>query len=140
MSCRCAGALADPPAMNKTTALFSLLAAKAFFSCRNRAGDCLATEIAFKKARSSCFSIGCKQENILSRINSLTDGGPHSQQRTKLSRALTLAPILFYSFRTEYSEGERPVTSLHFTSLHFTSLHFTSLFFPLVIYIRVYIP
>jgi hypothetical protein len=32
----------------------------------------LAAETAFKKAKFSYFSIGCKQENILSRINSLT--------------------------------------------------------------------
>jgi hypothetical protein len=58
------------------TALFSLLADKAFLISRSRAGDCLAAEIAFKKVRFSCFSISCKQENVLVRINSLT-GGEH---------------------------------------------------------------
>jgi hypothetical protein len=65
LSSRREGALAEPLALHTATALFSFLADKAFFSSRSRAGDCLAAEIAFKKARSSCFSIGCEQENIL---------------------------------------------------------------------------
>jgi hypothetical protein len=62
------------------TALFSLLADKAFLSSRSRAGDCLAAEIAFKKASSSCFSIGCEQEKVLTKTHSLA-GGEHTLGR-----------------------------------------------------------
>jgi hypothetical protein len=102
------GALAEPLAFRMATALFPLLADKAFLSSRSRAGDCLAAEIAFKKARSSCFSISCNQENVLVRINSLT-GGEHSLSGRNLLR--TLAYTFMYSCSTEYSE-ERTSTSL----------------------------
>ena len=94
VSCRRVGAFAGPLALLET-ALFFLLTDKAFLSSRSRAGDCLAAEIAFKKARSSCFSISCKQENIHFQTHSLTDGELHSQQRTKLSRAPLLTPCWF---------------------------------------------
>jgi hypothetical protein len=71
-SSRRVGALAGPLALSTATARFSFLADKSFVSSRSRAGDCLAAEIAFKKVRSSCFSISCKQESILTRRNSLT--------------------------------------------------------------------
>jgi hypothetical protein len=74
LSSRRVGALAGPLALRKATALFSLLADKAFLICRSRAGYCLAAEIALKKARSSCFSVSCKQENVLARLNSLASG------------------------------------------------------------------
>jgi hypothetical protein len=108
LSSRREGALAEPPALRMATALFSLLADKAFLSSLSRAGDCLAAEIAFKKARSSCFSISCKQEIVLVRIKSLT-GGEHSLCGRNSLR--TLAYTFMYSCSTEYSE-ERPFTSL----------------------------
>jgi hypothetical protein len=87
LSSRREGALAEPLALLMATALFSLLADKAFLSSRSRAGNCLAAEIAFKKARSCCFSISCKQENVLVRINILT-GGEHSLSGRKSLRTL----------------------------------------------------
>jgi hypothetical protein len=69
VSSRRVGALASPLALRTATALFSLLADKAFLISRSRAWDCLAAEIDFKKARSSCFCISCKQESILKRGN-----------------------------------------------------------------------
>jgi hypothetical protein len=108
LSCRGVIALADPLALRMATALFSLLADKAFLSSQSRAGDCLAAEIAFKKARSSCFSISCKRENVLAPINSLT-GGEHTLNGRNSLR--TLAYTFMYSCSTECSE-ERPFTSL----------------------------
>jgi hypothetical protein len=91
LSSRRVGALTGPLALRTATALFSLLADKPFLSSRSRAGDCLAAEIAFKKTRSSCFSIDCKQENILTKIHSLAGGEHTLSGRNSLS---TLA----YSF------------------------------------------
>jgi hypothetical protein len=115
LSSRRVGALEGPLALRTATALFSLLADKAFLSSRSRAGYCLAAEIAFKKAMSSCFSIGCKQENILSRINSLTGDGPHNRRRTNLSRALLLV-TLFHTLALSIHR-ERPFTSLHWSRI-----------------------
>jgi hypothetical protein len=93
LSSRRVGALACPLDLRTAKALFSLLADKVFLSSRSRAGDCLVAEIAFKKARSSCFSIGCKQENILTRINPLTSGEHTLSGRNSLS---TLAYSFIY--------------------------------------------
>jgi hypothetical protein len=116
LSSRRVGALAGPLALRTATALFSPLADKAFLSSRSRAGDCLAAEIAFKRARSSSFSISCKQESTLFRINSLPtvvhtiSGGRNSLEHSCL--------LLYLHLSTEYTQR----TSFHFTSL--SSLHY----------------
>jgi hypothetical protein len=121
-SSRRVSALADRLALLIATDPFSLLADKALLSSRSRAGDCLAAEIAFKKSRSSCFSVSCKQENVLSRINSLTFGEHTLSGRNSLR---TLTYTFKYSCSTEDPE-ERPFTSLTQHSLH--SLTKTSLY------------
>jgi hypothetical protein len=87
--------LAGPLALRTATALFSLLADKVFLSSRSRAGDCLAAEIAFKKASCSCYSLGCEQENILTQTHSLageehTLGGRNSLSTLAYSFILLL--------------------------------------------------
>jgi hypothetical protein len=97
--------------MRTATALFSLLGVKAFLSSRSRAGDCLAAEIALKKARSYWFSIGCKQENILTRISPLT-GGEHT-----LSGRNSLSSLAYSFYLTPLTLSiQRNFGSLHCTT------------------------
>jgi hypothetical protein len=96
MSCRRVGALAEPPVLPKATAVFSLLAAKAFLSSRSRAGNCLAAEIAFKKSRSYWLTV----DHTISR-------GRNSLEHSRL--------ILYYFTPLKPSIQREYVLSLHFT-------------------------